>query len=363
MSVISGLKKVLRVLDRAKAMRMGLFRKSDFRFHFNHIKQAQGLIKSMTAVVGSQVNPAVLKQCDEYAKDVFGSVIYSPWLQAYSILAGTFKEGWIPVNYYAKVVVPKLKGSYGEADNAPLARRLFETNLMPDLAYSVNGLLCTASMEPLKPAELKEYLFQTCDRVVYKKDASKRGKGVSVFNRENFPDILPLGNGTFQSYIVQHPFFNAFDSRSVSTIRITTVVEDDLKVSCRAAFLRLPRSTDTHVTVETAIKVAIQVETGKLHETGYLPNWTPIACHPDSRRGFTGQIIPHFQKCVETCVSLHRKMPFPRAIGWDVIVNDREEIAIMEWNGRLNGISFSEATCGPCFADLGWHRLAQDDRV
>jgi hypothetical protein len=29
----------------------------------------------------------------------------------------------------------------------------------------------------------------------------------------------------------------------------------------------------------------------------------------------------------------------------------------MEWNGTYNDIKFSEATQGPCFADLGWERL------
>jgi hypothetical protein len=35
-------------------------------------------------------------------------------------------------------------------------------------------------------------------------------------------------------------------------------------------------------------------------------------------------------------------------------VNDN--VQVMEWNGFHNDIKFSEATQGPCFADLGFQK-------
>jgi len=333
-----------------------------FREDLRHKKKAEKLIESMVAT-GKRMDPAIFKQCDEYAKDVFGSIVYSPWLKAYSVFAERFKEGWIPSNYYGRYVVPKMQGDYGRvSENKPLSRLMLGTNLLPDLAYSVNGLLYSVSMEPLKPAEFKEYLFKTCDRIVYKKDNTMRGRGVSVFDRQSFPNSLSFGNGVFQSYITQHPFFDAFDDHSVSTIRIITVVDDAQQVSRRSTHLRLPRSTGTHVTGDDAICVAIKPETGELSETGYWPNWTPTACHPDSKKEFKGQVIPHFKECLETCLALHRKMPFSRVIGWDVIVNDTGKVEIIEWQGHNNAILFPEVACGPCFADLGWQHLKNAKR-
>jgi hypothetical protein len=57
------------------------------------------------------------------------------------------------------------------------------------------------------------------------------------------------------------------------------------------------------------------------------------------------------------CLSLHEKLPFARTIGWDVVVDQHENVAVMEWNGWHNDIKFSEAADGPCFADLGWQNL------
>jgi hypothetical protein len=331
----------------------------NYYYHSEHRHQARQLIESMTSLAGGRQSPALFKQCDEYAKDVLGSIRYAPWLKAYSVFSGTFKEGWIPDNYYGKVVVPKLGGNYGDiSDYKSISRRLFQTDLLPDLAYSVNGLLYTPALEPVKPGELKKYLFGTNEKVVYKLDSGLQGKSVFVYDIDSFPDEpITFSNGVFQSYIVQHPFFDAFDSQSVSTIRITTVVDDESNVSCPAAYLRLPRSADTHVKSATAIKVVVNIDGGELYEKGYYPNWIPIAHHPDSGKSFAHQIVPNFQECVEVCVSLHKKMMFPRLIGWDIIVDINGNIAIMEWNGNHNDIKFSEAASGPCFADLGWQNL------
>jgi Sugar-transfer associated ATP-grasp len=330
----------------------------DYYYHARHRDQALQLIGSMTSLAGRRGNPALFRQCDEYARDVFGSRKYSPWLKAYAVFSGTFKEGWIPDNYYGKIIVPRLSGGYGHMSTyKSVSNRLFQTDLLPDLAYSVNGLLYTPSMESVRAGDLKKYLFAIYDRIVYKVDNGAQGTNVFVYDADSFPDeSMSFDNGVFQSYIIQHPFFDAFDDQSVSTIRITTVVDDESNVLCRAAYLRLPRSADTHVKSATAIKVAVNAD-GQLQEEGYLPDWVPVAAHPDSNRLFTGQIVPHFQACVETCISLHRKMMFPRMIGWDVIIDRDENVKLMEWNGGHNDIKFSEAANGPCFADLGWQSL------
>jgi hypothetical protein len=276
----------------------------------------------------------------------------------YSVFSGTFKEGWIPDNYYGKVVVPKLKANYGAVSSCKaISRRLFQTDLLPDLAYAVNGLFYSVSMEAIKPSELKKHLFGTSERVIYKADNGLKGRGVSIYDLRSFPDEpVAFGNGVFQSYIIQHPFFDAFDDHSVSTIRITTVVDDDSDVSCRAPFLRLPRRTDTHVKSATSTKIILDLD-GELREVGYSSDWLPITRHPDSGKSFARQIVPNFKECVRACVALHEGMKFPRVIGWDVIVDAGENVVVMEWNGKHNGIKFQEAAVGPCFADLGWQDL------
>jgi hypothetical protein len=304
----------------------------NYRYHSSHKHQAQQLIESMTSRGEGQPSPVLFKQCDEYARDVLGSVKYSPWLRAYSVFSGTFKEGWIPDNYYGEVVVPRLGGNYGDiSDYKAISRRLFQTDLLPDLAYCVNGRLYTPAMETIKPDELKKYLFGASEKVAYKLDSGLQGKSVFIYDPDSFPaEPAAFGDGVFQSYIVQHPFFDEFSSQSVSTLRITTVVDDEANVSCRAAYLRLPRSADTHVKSATAIKVVVDTDNGALHEKGCLPSWVPIVRHPDSNQEFAGQVVPNFAESVDVCVSLHQRMKFSRIIGWDVIIDTKGDVAVME---------------------------------
>jgi hypothetical protein len=72
---------------------------------------------------------------------------------------------------------------------------------------------------------------------------------------------------------------------------------------------------------------------------------------------YAGKKIPNFQNCVSTVLELHQQLPYVRCIGWDLIVDEQEQINLMEWNGLDNDIKVSEATQGPCFSDMGWEHL------
>ena len=144
---------------------------------------------------------------------------------------------------------------------------------------------------------------------------------------------------------------------SVATIRVTTVVDNSGCISVRACYLRVGRSNDSHVQSNSHIRIPIDIQNGELSEYGYLTDWRRIIQHPDTKTIFKGTIIPFFEKCTSTAISLHKIMPYTRCIGWGIIVDKNNNVKLMEWNGYHNDIKFSEATQGPCFTDLGWEKL------
>src|SRR5262245_29653239 len=80
--------------------------------------------KSVEAVRGPTPQTA-LRLCDDYAKTVLGDAVFSPWLKVYTAAAGEFREGWIPLNYFERVVRPNIYGSYTlRLDNKTLSRRI-----------------------------------------------------------------------------------------------------------------------------------------------------------------------------------------------------------------------------------------------
>ncbi|MGG1947569.1 sugar-transfer associated ATP-grasp domain-containing protein [Trinickia sp. NRRL B-1857] len=331
----------------------------DLRFHRSHRLQATAIHRTLEGYLG-KTRRADIERADAYAHDVLGHLRYAPWLYVYSAVAGRFKEGWIPDNYYGYVVVPKLKGGYGIASSLKsLQRAIFDSDAFPDLAYFANGLFLAPDATVVSPEALARRLFSQNDSVVFKVDNSLQGRGIFFFDRATFDleKIRTLGNGVFQENIVQHEVLARFAPRSVATLRMTTAVDDSGVVSIRACYLRLGRDADTHVQSSSHVRIPVDCATGELAESGYLTDWTVVREHPDSKIPFAGVKIPAFDDCLTSVLAHHRKVPYARCVGWDVAVADDGRVQLMEWNAEHNDIKFSEATQGPCFADLRWDLL------
>lgn len=330
-----------------------------YRYHRNHAMEAKRILKSIEGGKGS-LSQIIVKNCNDYAMDVFGHRRYVAWLYVYAAIAGRFKEGWIPDNYYGAVVVPKLKGNYGKLSKLkPLNSLVFSNDNFPDLLSYSNGVFFDTQYRVLHPESLREKLFTDHDRVVYKLNDSSRGKGIFFFDRESFEltSIYKLGNGLFQSFIHQHEVFEEFTRDSVATIRMTTVLADDGETSLRACYLRLGSRGDTHVQSESHIRIPIDRKSGAFHNVGFTTDWLEIDCHPTSKVKFQGKIIPAYDDCLKLVTALHKRVPFTRCIGWDLAVDNMMRVRVMEWNSEHNDIKFSEASQGPCFSDLHWERL------
>lgn len=330
-----------------------------YRYHHYHAREARKVLKSIEEAKGPLPRKMV-KYCDNYSRDVFGHDHFAGWLYVYSAVAGRFKEGWIPDNYYGSIVVPKLKGDYENVSSLrSLNSTIFSDYSFPDILSYANGMFFDTECRVLPLDSIKGKLFADQDRVVYKLNNSARGKGIFFFDRESFnlSVIYKLGNGLFQSLINQHEVFREFAKESVATLRMTTVSEDDGTTSLRACYLRLGGRTDSHVRSESHTRIPIDMKSGAFHNVGFTTDWLEIDHHPASRVKFEGKFIPAYDACVKLVTMLHRKVPYARCIGWDLTIDDKGDVKIMEWNAGHNDIKFSEATQGPCFSDLHWERL------
>ncbi|WP_152206750.1 sugar-transfer associated ATP-grasp domain-containing protein [Marinobacter changyiensis] len=340
-----------------KAVRIA--RKKDLPYHEAHAYQVQQRLKNLEPEHGP-LSKQLTRECDDYAIDILGDKNYAPWLYAYSVVAGQFKQGWIPDNFYETKVVPNINGHYGAcASLKPLNSIFFQAKEFPDLGSFVNGLFLDRSYRVHSPKDFKDLLFTDCNRIIFKSDKSFRGYGIHIFDRTKFNvgDFETLGNGVFQRYVDQHPLFNEYTPKSVATIRITTAVDDEGKASARGSYLRLGSEHDSHVQSATAIGIPIDLVTGVLSDVGYTVSWTTIRSHPANHKSFANVKIPNFEKCIDVVTSLHLKVPFVRCIGWDVTLDKNGEVVVLEWNGAYNGVKLTEATQGPSFADLKWEKF------
>lgn len=307
----------------------------------------------------------VIRECDDYAREILGDKIYAPWLYVYSIMAGKFKEGWIPDNYYGRVVIQAMQGNYRSLSVLKaLHGQLFDEKNPLDLVFHVSGLFLDSDLEVIDRHRVKDILFREDDSAIYKIEKSGRGLGIRWFHKNNFDigEVEKLSDGVFQKPIRQHPYFAEFTPASVVTMRLTTVIEDSGKCSLRSSRLKIGRGGDDYVKADSYVAVFFNPENGKLDDVGYLPDWTTSERHPESHVPFAGKTVPQFDKCIEKAIELHMKIPYVRCLGWDLTVDSDDRVRIIELNTGHNGINISEAVHGPCFADMGWEKLWRNPR-
>jgi len=298
--------------------------------------------------------------CVEYAINILGNKKYAPWLMTYCAHVGEFKEGWIPDNYYGEVVIPKNQGEYGQICNRnSVINKLLNDYDTLDICYYVNNLFLTKDFKILNDNKLVDLLFDNNKIIVFKIENSLQGKGIYFFDKNSFDIniIRQIGNGVFQKYIEQHPFFKQFNDSAVATIRLTSTCDNYGNIDVNGGFFKFGRKGDTHVKSVSAIKIPVNINDGKLHENAFLPDLSIIKHLPDNDIEFAGMKLPSFDKCLAEIKNMHRNVPFLRCIGWDIIVDRNDNVAIIELNGVHNGIWFHEMIDGPCFKELNWESL------
>lgn len=311
------------------------------------------------------LNKHIKQQCNEYAEDYLGNKKYAPLLHVFSAVQGKFKEGWIPYNYYIENFILGLDSTYVSQGNMKaMAPKILDSRQFPDLLYINNGFLIEPSdLKIVDEKQARNLLFNKNEFIVFKSNTSIQGKSVYFYNSQNFnfKEIKGM-SGVFQRVISQHKFFDDLLPVPGATIRIVTALGDQ-GASVRSAYLRLGRLTDvsTHVQAKTNVKIAIDQRNGELSSVAYLPDWSTTLSHPDTHAQFAGQIVPKFTDACIQVETLHNKFPFISCIGWDISINQNEEIEIMEWNTGDNALNFHEAIHGPCFKDLLERSLAYRD--
>ncbi len=331
-----------------------------------YAQEADEAFERICAHAGRRPERRQLDRAEGWARDVLGSDRFAPWLRSYVAWSGEFREGWIPNNFYRRIVLPAIQGrAQPLASFKTLARRIMRTDLMPDVAYLVDGNWLDIEGRSIEPRHVADLVYRDGPRVVAKADASAQGRGVTVFERGRDDIVRLTGTGDFviQRFVRQAPFFDRFNPTNVATLRITTIKVGCESARLRSAYLRLGRSDTETILAAHNLRVPIVDDRGSLGEIGVAPDWERLSAHPDSGEAFAGAVIPAFDEARGACESLHDRLPHVTVIGWDVAIDAEGRAQVLEWNSFHPGIVFAEMATGPNFADLGWERLRAGDAV
>jgi Sugar-transfer associated ATP-grasp len=325
-----------------------------------HNKAAFCVVSTIEKFNGQKLSPKLRQTADEYSIEVLGKIDYAPWLYVYSLVSGTFKEGWIPDNYFGNVIAPRVnKGLGGATEFKSFTNAVLKTDYLPDIGYHIDGVLYDRTFNIIGIDWLKRRACELHPEVFLKRDGTRRGEGIvkAAAGDLTFGMLREFGNCVIQRPVMQHQFFENIIPGSVATVRITTVKESNGSISTRAAYLRLGRNDTAWVQADNSVKVAIVDRNGELDKFAYTHGFRRWTSHPDTNFSFQGHRVPEFRNAVNVCEQLHCMAPHFTIIGWDIAINAHDKVELLEWNGSHCGISFSEATTGPCFLGLNWEKM------
>lgn len=150
-----------------------------------------------------------------------------------------------------------------------------------------------------------------------------------------------------QEKLQQHDEMNRINPKSVNTIRIVTINNNN-KITVLASGLRVGTKKSKNVDNWAAGGLYVEIEDdGKLTKYGFAkPKYggkTDI--HPDSNIKFKEFSIPEYKRVIELVTKAHKTLYGIHSIGWDVAItnegpaliegNDNWEISLMQVNHGL----------------------------
>ncbi|MCF0160925.1 MAG: glycogen debranching enzyme N-terminal domain-containing protein, partial [Bacteroidaceae bacterium] len=177
---------------------------------------------------------------------------------------------------------------------------------------------------------------------------------INVNDYSSDPDVKDLLSSYGDDYCAQElvnqcDFMAHFNPSSVNTLRITTLYLNSIVSLCNTV-LRYGQ-TGSNVDNWGAGGVLVGVDDdGRLRENGYLLDCTPISEFNGIK--LSTQVIPNYTNIIGTILSSHVELfPLCRLIGWDVTIDEKGRIAVLEINSSQPGI-FGEQLCnGPIFGE------------
>lgn len=220
------------------------------------------------------------------------------------------------------------KKDYKYFDNKPLFNKTFAEFLGRKWIDTTN---CTLK-------NFKDFLKQN-EKLFVKPVDGMCGRGAYILYRSKIIDAnemfeqLVSEQAIVEQVVDQHQALAEFNSSSVNTLRIVTMLCADDTVKIMAAVIRLGRIGQVVDNFHNYGVVAlIDIETGIIKTTGIDRDFNRFVVHPDSGKVIPGFLIPSWEKIVQVVERAAKIIPTVRYVGWDIAVGKNGEVIMIEGN-------------------------------
>lgn len=190
------------------------------------------------------------------------------------------------------------------------------------------------NMSTATPASFLEFIKDR-ETIISKPRDAACGQGVEKLLKSNFSSAHDMyeylehsGSGLIEDYIVQHPEISRLYPHSVNTLRIVTILKDDV-AHLIYAFIRIGNGGRVVDNINSGGMTApIDPDTGIIQHVAFDKDMNLYETHPETGVRIPGLQIPFWRESVEICKKSARKIPNVAYVAWDVAVTENGPIFV-----------------------------------
>ena len=172
-------------------------------------------------------------------------------------------------------------------------------------------------------------------------------KIIQISPDQNLDDLfasLKSQNRVLEEIVTQHESLSAFCSDTVNTVRLYTLLDHHNTVNILAGIGRFGRMGNVADNFHSGgYSVIVDPQTGLITSDGINRVHERAQKHPDTGKTFKGFQYPCWEKIRATVTETAKLLPRIRYVGWDITINDKEEIVLIEANAENPGVDALQA--------------------
>lgn len=290
-------------------------------------------------------------------RDLFGTKEPLHWHMAYSAFNGLEDHRYLPEDLFYNLIEPALNHvdltrAYADKNGY---RGLFTDLRDPETVIkNIWGRYYNTAGQPLSQEEAIALLAE-CPTDLLIKPSIESGGGRNVRFLEKGTDFQSLFNYYGRDFLIQKNLeqveeLSQIHASSLNTLRILTYRHED-SAAVLSTVVRFGRGT-CRLDNQTAGGISCGLQDGRLNSFGVDKYGGRYEFHPDSKRKFTGQIIPGAYAAEALACRLHDELDHFRLVSWDLAIGKDRLPYLIEMNLRYQEINFHQFNNGPVFRDL-----------
>ena len=324
--------------------------------------------KRLESIKNFQLTKEQRQEIDAFYLSNYGKKVDYTCHRTYAAYSGKFSPAFITENIY----IPELD-HYLNIFTA--YNSVFEDkNVMPHIAKSVGvktpQVICSCVKgfyldAENKPTTLEQTLslLHNRGRLFIKPSVDSMGgrscrlvdvkNGIDLKSQQPLKDILAQMGDDFvvQECVVCHESLQKIYPRSVNTFRVITYRWKD-KMYLGPSVLRLGKGgMDVDNATQGGIFLGVHPD-GRLYEFAITKYGDRFHEHPDTALHFGTYNIPLFTKVTEAALRLHHALPQVGVSNWDLTIDEKGEVVLIEGNLQFGGVRLAQMACGvPVFGE------------